>query len=143
LLAAGLLAAPVAAFAQAPAAPAAKAPTVNPSEKLATTRAEARITELHAKLHITAAEQPQWDAFTAVMRENAQHAEATAAQRGNPAGMSALDDMRAYTSMAAAHAADMQKMLPAFEALYNSMTPDQQKQADTVFREQEGRRRAR
>jgi hypothetical protein len=136
LLAGAMLAAPLAASAQTT-----PAPTTTPYEKQAVARAEARIAELHAKLHITAAEQPQWDAFTAVMRENAVHAEATSAERGDPKAMTALDEMRGYTAMAAAHAADMQKMLPAFEALYNSMPPEQQKLTDTVFRQQETRRR--
>jgi hypothetical protein len=138
LVAASVLAASLGASAQT--APA-QTQAPSPIEKRAIARAEARIAELHTKLHITAAEQPQWDAFTAVMRENAMHAEESAAERGDPGTMTALEEMRGYTAMAAAHAADMQKMLPAFEALYNSMPPDQQKLTDTVFRQQETRRR--
>ena len=33
---------------------------------------EARIKELHRKLHITAAQKPQWDNLAQVMRDNAQ-----------------------------------------------------------------------
>jgi hypothetical protein len=145
--AAALCVSPIAVLAQtaAPSPTPAQTQTTTPAQsagdKVALARAEARIKELHAKLHITAAEEPQWEAFTAVMRENAQHTEETAAQRGDPSTMTALDEMRGYTAMAAAHAADMQKMLPAFEALYTSLSPEQKKLADELFREREGRRR--
>jgi hypothetical protein len=146
LLATALCLSSSAAFAQTAApspapAPTAATPAQSAGDKVALARAEARIKELHTKLHITAAEEPQWEAFTAVMRENAQHTEETAAQHGDPSTMNALDEMRGYAAMAAAHAADMQKMLPAFEALYNSLSPEQKKQADELFREREGRRR--
>ena len=120
--------------------PSSPAPAAQPDRRVVA-RVEARIAEMHAKLHITSAQQPQWDAFTAVMRENAQHTEQVIAARGAANTATALDEMRGYTAMASAHATDMQKMLPVFEALYNSFSPEQQKQADAVFREQRRRLR--
>lgn len=139
-LAAGLFLAPLAAAAQTAVAPAA-APAPAPLDKRAMARVEARINELHNKLRITPAQQPQWDAFTAVMRENAQHTDEAVAGRRDPLTMTALEEMRAYTAIASTHAADMQKMLPVFEALYTSMSPEQQKLADAVFHHQAGARR--
>jgi hypothetical protein len=110
------------------------------TDQRAVARADARIAELHTKLRITPAQQPQWDAFAAVMRDNARNTEAIMATRGDPKTMTALQEMRGYTEMAVAHAADMQKMLPPFEALYNAMSPEQQKLADAVFRQQGIRR---
>lgn len=104
-------------------------------------RVEQHITELHRQLHITAAEEPQWSAFAQVMRENAAHMEQafqSRAQQG--ANMNALDDLRSYAAVAQAHAEDMQRLLPAFEALYGSLSPQQRKTADEVFRDFEQRR---
>jgi hypothetical protein len=96
---------------------------------------EQRITELHAKLAITAAEQPQWDQFVQVMRDNATTMDATAKQRAQAMPtMTAAENMQSYASIAMEHAQDMQKMVPAFQALYSSMTDSQKRMADQVFR---------
>jgi periplasmic protein CpxP/Spy len=48
--------------------------------------------------------------------------------------MNALENMQSYEQIAEAHAQDLQKLVPAFENLYNAM-PQQQKQlTDQVFR---------
>jgi hypothetical protein len=75
------------------------------------------------------------------MRQNAAHTDDILALRGDPSKRTALEDMGNYTAIAVAHAADMQKLLPAFEDLYNSMSPQQQRQTDAVFRQEEERRR--
>jgi hypothetical protein len=107
-----------------------------PRGKRAEARAEKWISDLHSRLRITAAEQPQWDALAQVMRENAMHTDQVFAQeQGNPAKATALDEMRAYAIITEAHAEDMQKLLPAFETLYNAMTPEQKLAADAVFRQ--------
>jgi len=110
-------------------------------DKRSAARVEARIAQLHSLLHITAAQQARWDAFTAIMRQNAAHTDDILALRGDSGKRTALEDMGNYTAIAVAHAADMQKLLPAFEDLYNSMSPQQQRQTDAVFRQEEDRRR--
>jgi hypothetical protein len=118
-----------------PAVPSATATQTAEGEQ-AVARAEKWINDLHARLHITSAEQRQWEAMAQVMRANALHIDQVyAAQQGNPATATALDDMRAYAAITEAHAEDIQKMLPAFEALYNAMSPDQRRTADSVFRD--------
>jgi hypothetical protein len=120
----------------APTAPAPGAPAQTAQGRRAEAQAEKWIADLHSRLRITAAEQPQWDALAQVMRENAMHTDQVFSQElGNPAKATALDDMRAYATITEAHAEDIQKLLPAFEALYNAMSPEQKQTADNVFRQ--------
>lgn len=104
-----------------------------PRGKVVENQMEQRINTLHRQLKITTAEQPQWDDFVGVMRENVQHLDQVFAQRGNPSDGTALDDMKAYAAITQAHSDNVGKLLPAFAKLYDSMSADQKKTADTVF----------
>jgi periplasmic protein CpxP/Spy len=96
---------------------------------------EARIKVLHDKLHITAAQKTQWDNLTQIMRENAQAMYDLEKQRSNNAGeMTAVDAVKSYQQVIQAHEAGMAKFVPAFEALYDSLSPSQKKIADAMFR---------
>jgi periplasmic protein CpxP/Spy len=98
-------------------------------------RVEARITMLHAKLAITAAQEPAWQNLTQVMRENAQTMEALRVARADKAPtVTALDDLKSYAEIATAHAEGLKKFLPVFETLYGNMSEAQKAQADTLFR---------
>ena len=146
---ASLLFLPAAALAQPPRAPAsAAAEAMNPaagqpspsvghpvSGRSAQERVEQRIKELHAQLRITADERPQWDQFVQVMRENARDMDQAWLQRaGRYQSMNAVQNMQSYEQIAEEHAQHVQKLVPAFQNLYDAM-PDQQKQlADQVFR---------
>jgi periplasmic protein CpxP/Spy len=103
--------------------------------KNAQERVEHRINELHAQLRITPAERQQWDQFAETMRENARDMDQVFMQRAQQfPSMNALQNMQSYEQLAEAHARHLQKLVPAFENLYNAM-PDQQKRlADQVFR---------
>jgi hypothetical protein len=113
---------------------AAEAPT-RPNGKTMEQRVDRRINELHAQLKITPAEQKQWDNFAAVMRDNAKAMDEAFMQRAQQfPQMNAVQNMQSYEQLAEAHAQHLQKLVPAFQDLYNAM-PDQQKQvADQVFR---------
>ena len=127
--------------AQPPAAAPAPAPAGRMARRM--TRLEDHIAEMHRQLHITAAEEPQWNAFAQVMRDNAERMDqAFKARATQGANMNAIDDLRSYAAIAQAHADDMQRLVPAFETLYGTLTPAQQKQADVMFRnfERRGRR---
>jgi protein CpxP len=101
---------------------------------------ERRITGLQKRLKITPEQQPQWDAFTAVMRQNAAHMEALQRDRADKVtSMTASEDMRSYAEVARAHADDVQRLVPAFDALYAAMTPEQKATADRTFHEFQGR----
>ncbi len=104
-------------------------------------RVEQHIAELHRRLHITPAEEPQWNAFAQIMRDNAVHMDqAFQARATQGPNMSAVDDLKSYAAVAQAHAEDMQRLVPAFESLYAALSPQQQKTADEVFRDFEQRR---
>jgi hypothetical protein len=103
--------------------------------KNAEERVEARIKELHAQLRITPAEEPQWNEFAQAMRENARDMDQVFMQRAQQfPTMNAVQNMQSYEQIAEQHAQRVQKLVPAFEKLYDAM-PDQQKRlADQVFR---------
>jgi hypothetical protein len=135
VLASPLFAASSAPIAQASSQQAMAAPGSQPAEILAV---EARIKDLHKKLHITDAQKPQWDALTSVMRNNAQVMVDLQKQRTSDAQtQSAVDVVKSYQSVIEAHEVGMQKFVPPFEALYNSMSDAQKKTADSLFRNRE------
>ena len=109
----------------------ANAPTTNPAQQ----RVEARIKQLHEQLRITPAEEKQWDQFAQTMRDNAREMDEAAAQRGQQfSTMTAVQNMQSYEKLAEAHVQHLQKLLPAFQALYDAMPADQKQVADQVFR---------
>lgn len=130
-LAALLAAAPVVAMAQSKATPPAAA-----------TRAgelDTRIAELHARLHITPAQEALWADCTKVMRDNAtQMGELYRA--ANPATLSAPDALDHYARIAQAHADEIKNLVVPFQALYGNMDATQKKVADEAFRSFERRR---
>ena len=144
LIAGLVLAAPLAtqALAQAnpPPAPgaapaASRAPAVK-SDAARSAAIERRIADIHSRLKITPAEQKPFDDFAQVMRDNAQRMAGLVEKRQETAASgSAVDQMRSYSDMAQAHADDMQHLTTAFSALYEALSPDQRKLADTSFRQ--------
>jgi hypothetical protein len=96
---------------------------------------EQRIKDLHTRLHITAAQEPQWDQFAQVMRDNAKNTDALYEARADKmTTMTAVENMQSYAAIAQQHATEMQKLVPAFQTLYGSFNDQQKKQADDVFR---------
>jgi hypothetical protein len=96
---------------------------------------EANISELHQKLQITAAQEPQFGAVASVMRDNAR-LEASAPQPAPNA--TAVDDLRVYIKYSELELAGLKKMLPPLEALYATLSPAQKKAADAIFRQGPG-----
>jgi hypothetical protein len=98
-------------------------------------RVEQRIKELHGQLRITAQEEPQWDQFAAVMRDNARAMDAALQKRGRDyANMTAVQNLQSYEELAEMHAKHLQKLTEAFGKLYESLPPQQRKLADAAFR---------
>ncbi len=128
-----LLAAPAASRVAAQPAPAA-ASTAMPANRSAAI--ERRITDLHARLKITPAEQKPFDDFAQVMRDNAQRMAGLVQKRqASFTAGNAVEQMQSYSEMAQAHAEDMQHLTTAFSALYDALSPDQKKAADSSFRQ--------
>ncbi len=96
---------------------------------------EARIRDLHSRLHITEAQKPQWDKLAQVMRDNAQAMVDLKKQRAADAkSMTAVDVVKSYSEVVQAHEDGLKKFVPAFEHLYNSLSDSQKKIADAMFR---------
>jgi periplasmic protein CpxP/Spy len=148
-----LLALPAAALAQPTQSPAPAAPQAAPSSPMTSQpvpgknmeeRVENHIKQLHAQLQITPAEQPQWDQFAQVMRENARDMDQAFIQRAQQyPTMNAMQNMQSYEQIAEAHARHLQKLVPAFDNLYNAMPEQQKKLTDQVFRANAERQAAR
>jgi protein CpxP len=96
---------------------------------------EQQIADLHAKLQITPSQQPQWDQFAQVMRDNARRVDESFQRRVEALpGLTAPENIQSYAQVAEEHAQDVQKLVPAFQALYATMTDTQKRTADQVFR---------
>jgi protein CpxP len=94
-----------------------------------------RITELHSRMKITAEQKPQWDQFTQVMRDNAKEMDEAYQQRAQKMGtMSAVDNMQSFAQIEQQRAQEMEKLVPAFQTLYASLSDQQKKTADQMFR---------
>ena len=85
--------------------------------KNAEERVEQRIKELHSQLQITPAEEPQWNEFAQVMRENARDMDQAFMQRAQQfPTMNAVQNMQSYEQISEQHAQRVQKLVPAFQS---------------------------
>jgi exoribonuclease R len=98
-------------------------------------RTEAYIKDLQSKLKITPAQEDLWKKVTEVMRDNAKTMQALQQTRVEKAKtMTTVEDLKSYSEITQAHADGLKNFIPVFEALYGSMSDDQKKDADTLFR---------
>jgi protein CpxP len=120
-------------LAQAPGSqsPAGKGATESKGETV-----EQRITNLHAALKITPAQEAQWNGVAQDMRENAAAMDKLIAETRTtpPQNMTAVADLQMYQKFAQAHVDGLKNMLSHFEALYAALPDAQKKIADEVFR---------
>jgi hypothetical protein len=138
-----MLIAPLAARAQqgspTTTAPATQAPTMAaPAPSTAASsrqsRIDAYINNMHKRLKVTSEQETQWNAVAQVMRDNAEDIDKLASdRRAKRSSMTAVDDLQSYEAIADAHADGLKKLVPAFSALYDSMSDTQKKNADQVF----------
>ena len=94
---------------------------------------EVRIADLRKKLRITPAEESQFNAFADVMRANALAMQELFQQRSQHRDRTAPGMLHWYTQLTSAHAEGLNKLVPVFDTLYQSLTPQQKKAADQVF----------
>jgi hypothetical protein len=100
-------------------------------------RVEARIKELHGKLHITAAQETQWNTVAQMMRDNASAMVSLQKDRAEDAkdtNLSAVEVLQSYSGVVDAHADGLHKFIPVFQAFYDTMSPEQKTTADSLFR---------
>jgi hypothetical protein len=96
---------------------------------------EAQIKQLQGTLKITEAQQELWDNLTSVMRGNAKDMDVFTKERAeNTKPMNALEHMKLHSQITEAHLAQLKKLIPPFEAFYNSMSDQQKNITDIVFR---------
>lgn len=118
-----------------------KAKKVKPEQKEMSMeeRVEARIKELHAKLKIAPEQETAWNDVVTAMRDNEKSVHELIKERHEKAETrSAIEDLESYQKIAAAHADGLTKFIQVFQPLYDSMTDEQKKNADTVFGSYEG-----
>ena len=98
-------------------------------------RVEVRISELRSQINITPAQESQWNKVTQVMRDNAKTQDSLVKSRTeNAKTMTAVEDIKSYGEIVAAHAQGIEKLSPVFEALYAELSVAQKKEADETFR---------
>ena len=99
------------------------------------TMVDRRIADLHNRLRITPEQAQQWDQFALTMRDNARGMDELYQQRAEKMNsMSAVDNMQSYEQIEQQRAQDVQKLVPAFQTLYDALSDQQKKLADQMFR---------
>ena len=122
-------------IAASPTTPSTTKPAAPALPKEVSAKVEQHIQQLHGQLGITPAQQPQWDQFAQVMRDNAaQISQASADRIARVQALDAADNMQSYAQLAQVHATNMQKLASAFQSLYASFPEPQKQVADSVFR---------
>lgn len=105
------------------------------ASKTAVELAESRITQLKDALKITDEQEVLWGNVTQAMRENAKDMDALSkAKAENAPTMNAVERMKLHSEMTQAQLDQQKKFIPAFEALYVSMTDAQKATTDSIFR---------
>ena len=96
---------------------------------------ETQIKQLQSALTITEAQKPLWNNLTEVMRENAKDMDAlTKDSAENAKAMNSVEHLKLHSQITEAHLAQLKKLIPPFEAFYNSQSDEQKKITDTLFR---------
>jgi hypothetical protein len=102
----------------------------------AESRMNDRIAQMHKRLKIT----PAQDAFAQVMRSNAAATEQAYRQRATSVEtMSAPENLRNFAQIEQARAEGMRNLSTSFDTVYGSLSDEQKKTADAMFRHYEVR----
>lgn len=95
---------------------------------------EAQIKQLESTLNITEAQKGLWDNLTQVMRENAKEMDALNQERAeNRATMNSVERMKFHSRITEAHLAQLNRLIPPFEAFYASLSDQQKNITDMIF----------
>ena len=108
-------------------------PGASPDHRQA--KVEARIRDMYATLHITRAQEAEWDAFAQVMLDNAQAMDRVVKQYGTDrATLNAAQILDNYAAISDQHARNVERLSAAMEVLYASLSLEQKQIADAMFR---------
>ncbi len=103
---------------------------------------EARIKSLHSQLKIAPEQENNWNAVAQVMRHNQKAIHDLLQERRANTTMTAIQNLESYQRVSTEHAAGIQRLIPVFTALYNSMSDQQKKTADAVFMKRQAQQRS-
>ena len=96
---------------------------------------ESQIKQLEGALTITETQKPLWNDLTQVMRDNAKEMDAlTKDMHEKTETMNSVEQLKLHSQITEAHLAQLKKLIPPFEAFYNSQSDEQKKITDTLFR---------
>jgi periplasmic protein CpxP/Spy len=95
---------------------------------------EANIGQLHQRLMITPAQESQFQAFANVMRQNARMMPAAPPTPN----VNAVEGLHTEIELTQQYLNGLKRMLPALQALYAVLTPEQRQAADQAFRQGPG-----
>ena len=96
---------------------------------------ESQIKQLEGALTITEAQKPLWNDLTQVMRDNAKEMDAlTKDTHEKTKTMNSVEQLKLHSQITEAHLAQLKKLIPPFEAFYNSQSDEQKKITDMLFR---------
>jgi hypothetical protein len=109
------------------------AQAASPSAAPAGQGIDQQINDLRTRLQITPAQQGAFDAFAQVMRQNAQEMDALIQRQSANRAPNAVEELRASAAAAAAEASGLQRLVPAFQTLYNGLSEQQKRTADQLF----------
>jgi hypothetical protein len=110
-----------------------KAPEV--ARTSAVEHTEARIKQLQGALKITAEQDALWNNLTLVMRDNAKEMDAFTKDKSESIKtMNSVEHMKFHSQLSELQLTHVKKFIPPFEALYTSLTDEQKKITDTIFR---------
>lgn len=106
-----------------------------PEISTAVAQTESRITKLGAALKINSEQEVLWHNVTQVMRDNAKNSDAlTVAKAATASSMNAVERMKLHSTITEAQLDQQKKLIPVFEAFYNSLSDAQKTVLDTIFR---------
>jgi len=96
---------------------------------------DAVISRWHQQLKITPAQESAFNALATIVRSNAKAAQSQPAPGQN---MTAVDGLRFTIQAMQTEAAGLQRLLPALEALYGTLSDQQKQTANKVFNQPPG-----
>jgi hypothetical protein len=96
---------------------------------------ETQIKQLQGSLKVTKEQEELWNNLTQVMRENAKEMDALSKDRAeNTKDMNAVEHLKFHSQITETHLNQQKKLIPTFEAFYTSLSDEQMKIADTIFK---------
>ena len=108
--------------------------------KSLTEQIDRQVQYMHRRLQITPEQEQAWSTFAQTMRDNAMATEQAYRDRAARfETMGAVENLQSFAQIEQARADGVQKLLASFQTLYNSLSDEQKKTADDIFRRREER----